>query len=1035
MVSPRRESRGTVLARTAGRHVAFFAAYVAAGVVGLRVATLHESASPVWPPTGIAIAGLVLLGLRAWPVVVAGAFLFNYFATRDVASSIAIALGNGLEGALGAWFTLRALGGVRAVERVRSALSFVLVPGLVAPLVSATVGVASLALLGLAPWSLAPAVWLTWWLGDVGGALVVAPAVLAIAGGGSVTRALLASPRRAAEAAGLLASAALVASLAFLAPAADVASLSLAALGVFAVVVWAALRFGPRELALVVVVIASLAAWGTLRGAGPFSAGSPNEALLLAQVFVASLAASTLVIGGGAAERRAFPATARRSASSGPILAVALGVLPVVAAALPAQIALADLRDATEHEAWEEDAHAIVGAFEKALAGHATRLAGAKALFEAAPPVSRDEFAEYVAASRWFAGAPDLQAVAFDRVVPAGEVAAFEASVRADESAPREIRESFRVFPATGADVVVVVDYLVPFDDNRAAWGFDVASNETRALAIAEAIDSGLPVATAPVDLVQSARTEKGFLVLQAAYDGGDPGSVEARRAAVVGLVVTVHRYPLLVATVLSSLGDARSPSEVSLFDREDGGTDLLAAEPRVGDEERLRVVPLVALGREWSVAIEDRPAHVGAALASAPWFVLLAGGAIGTAFTLTASAFESTTRRAHALAAEIRREQQAAETQFRLLMEAAPDAILVADRKGRIVLANAEAARLFGYERDALASLSIEHLLPLRHRGAHASRRADYSRHATRRPMGRGVELSALRRDGTEVPVEISLSPMETASGLHVIATVRDITDRRAIESERREAYERSEKLARLEEMNRFKTQFINTAAHELRTPLLPLRTQVYLLINSRESPPSEAQKRSLDVLKRNLERLGGLVEDLLTVARTQAGRLGVEPKPVDLGELASEVAESFLPAARLKGVHLEGPPPGRFPVLADANRIHQVLSNLVSNAIKFTPSGGSVRIDLSLDGGRAKARIADTGLGIAKSDLPRLFSPFVQVHETAQVTEPGSGLGLYICRQYVELHGGEVGVESEGRGRGTTVWFTLPVATEGSA
>lgn len=1037
MDSPRSASRSALAARSAARHAAFFVAYLAAGVVGLRLATIHESASPVWPPTGIAIAGLVLLGLRAWPVVVAGAFLFNFFTTRDVASSIAIAGGNGLEGVLGAWFTLRALDGARAVHRVRSALFFVLVPGLAAPLASATIGVTALAALGLAPWSAYPAVWLTWWLGDVGGALVVAPAALALAASGPLARALRAPPLRIAEALCMFALAALVAALAFLAPSAGVASLALAAGGVLVVVAWAALRFGPRELTLVVLVLSSLAVWGTLQGAGPFSGGSANEALLLVQVFVASLSASALVIGGGAAERLASPASERprRIASRVPILAVALGVLPVVVAALPAQLAIANSRDATEEQAWEEDADAIVRAFEKTLDGHAVRLAGAKALFESSAPVSRDEFAEYVAASGWFEGARDLQAVAFDRVVARGDVDAFEARVRADESVPLEIRERFRVFPAGDAEVLVVVDYLVPFHDNLAAWGFDAASDETRARAVREAIDTGLPISTARVDLVQSAPTEPGFLILQAAYEGGDPGDVEARRETAMGLLVTVHRSEHLAHTVLASLGDRHSLASVSMHDAEGEEPEILPGGVRADDANPARIAQFTALGRGWHVAIEDRAIPVGAALSSAPWFVLLAGGALSTAFTLAASAFESTTRRAHALAAEMRREQQAAETQFSLLMEAAPDAMIVADARGRIVLANAEAVRLFGYPKHELLSLLIEALVPRRHASGHEHHRQAYALHAARRPMGRGRELSAVRKDGSEVAVEIALSPMETGTGLHVIATVRDISDRREIERERRDAYERREELARLEEINRFKTQFINTAAHELRTPLLPLRTQVYLLMNSRESPPSAAQQRSLDVLKRNLERLGGLVEDLLTVARTQAGRLGVETRPEDLGKIASDVAETYRAAARLKGIQLDGPSPGSFPVLADARRIHQVLSNLMSNALKFTPTGGSVAIELVDEGDRVRARVADTGFGIAKSDVQRLFIPFVQVHDTAQVTEPGSGLGLYICRQYVELHGGEVGVESAGRGKGTVVWFTLPKAREASA
>jgi PAS domain S-box-containing protein len=376
----------------------------------------------------------------------------------------------------------------------------------------------------------------------------------------------------------------------------------------------------------------------------------------------------------------------------------------------------------------------------------------------------------------------------------------------------------------------------------------------------------------------------------------------------------------------------------------------------------------------------------------------------------------------------------QKLESQFRDLLQAAPDAMVIVDARGRIVRVNAEAERLFGYDRQELVGQEVETLVPLDRRDAHRPQREQYSRHPDRRPMGRALDLKARRKDGTEVPVEISLSPLETGEGTRVIATVRDISERRAIEAERRQAQERLLELSRLQEVARFKNQFINTAAHELRTPLMPLRTQVHLMLKSRQHPPDESQRQGLEIMKRNLERLSTLVDDLLTVARSQAGRLGMQIEPIRIAKVVQDACESFQALAKEKGITLEAavPPQGQGQVTGDAKRLLQVVTNLLSNAFKFTGRGGSVRVSARDLGEEVRVEVADSGAGIASQDIPRLFQPFVQVHDTTQMTEPGSGLGLYICRQFVEMHGGRIGVQSDGLGQGTTFWFTIPKTSE---
>ncbi len=360
-------------------------------------------------------------------------------------------------------------------------------------------------------------------------------------------------------------------------------------------------------------------------------------------------------------------------------------------------------------------------------------------------------------------------------------------------------------------------------------------------------------------------------------------------------------------------------------------------------------------------------------------------------------------------------------------IVESSVDGIITKDLTGKITSWNAACQTMFGYKADEVLGKSVTLLYP---KGREAEEEVIREQILRGEPV-RIREAERVRKDGTTIWVSVSASPIRDAAG-HIVgaaAIKRDITETRALEKERLEAQGRVHDLARLNEVDRFKTQFMNMAAHELWTPLMPLRAEVHLLITS-QAPLAASQKESLDVIARNLERLVTLVDDLLTVARGQAGRLGFEPQPIDLGKVLEEAAEAYRTVAKDRGIELTVPRDAAVTLVADPTRISQVLANLLSNAFKFTPKGGRVGVKLETGGANVRISVVDTGLGIAKLDLPRLFSPFTQVHDPAQVTALGSGLGLYICKQFIELHGGAIGANSPGRGKGSTFWFTLPNA-----
>ncbi|MEA3201685.1 MAG: two-component system, NarL family, sensor histidine kinase BarA [Thermoplasmata archaeon] len=269
--------------------------------------------------------------------------------------------------------------------------------------------------------------------------------------------------------------------------------------------------------------------------------------------------------------------------------------------------------------------------------------------------------------------------------------------------------------------------------------------------------------------------------------------------------------------------------------------------------------------------------------------------------------------------------------------------------------------------------------------------------------------------------------------SGDDVIGRVwsfRDVTERRRAERALQEQRELQLVNERLREMDRLKTQFINNAAHELGTPLTPIKLQAHLLGNEKLGPLTERQRNGVTVLVRNVDQLGRLLRDVLDSARVQSGRLDIAPEPTDMRKLAAEAVESFAEAAAQEGIVLrvEGDP---VVVPADAPRVTQVLFNLIRNALKFTPRGGEVVVRVRDLHPGASVEVIDTGAGLRAEDVARLFQPFSQVHDKMEKTRSGAGLGLYVSRGIVESHGGHIGCRSDGPGRGATFAFSLPAQT----
>jgi diguanylate cyclase (GGDEF)-like protein len=265
------------------------AAYFAAGELGVSLAVVHPSSTAVWPPSGIVLAAFLILGPRIWPGVALGAFLVGITTAGSIATSAAIAAGNTLEGLAGAYLVLRFANGARCFDRVQDALKFAFLAGPLSTAISATVGATALALGGFVAWIDYKPIWFTWWMGDQAGVLIVAPLLLLWAANFRVHW----SWPRIGELAILLVSLAIAAQIVFGPLARQGYPLEYLTIPF---VVWAALRFGPRETATVSLLLAAIAVRGTLHGFGPFAVGSKNDSLLLLQAFMSIVAVMTLTL-------------------------------------------------------------------------------------------------------------------------------------------------------------------------------------------------------------------------------------------------------------------------------------------------------------------------------------------------------------------------------------------------------------------------------------------------------------------------------------------------------------------------------------------------------------------------------------------------------------------------------------------------------------------------------------------------------------------------------------------------------------------
>lgn len=333
-------------------------------------------------------------------------------------------------------------------------------------------------------------------------------------------------------------------------------------------------------------------------------------------------------------------------------------------------------------------------------------------------------------------------------------------------------------------------------------------------------------------------------------------------------------------------------------------------------------------------------------------------------------------------------------------------DAITVQGLDGRFEAWNRGAERMYGYTESEALRMNNSQLVPENER----ARALDLVRQIRTGEAVDSLELQRVAKDGRTLDVWLTITKLldDQNKVVGFATTERDITDRKRAETE--------------------KTQFINSVAHEMNTPMTPLKIQLRALTRALGESLTAPQRRSLDIVARSVERLGRLIQDALDSTRVQANRLGLNKQQVDLGGLVTEVVEGYKASAEAANLTLTSSVEPAITINADPGRIAQALANLLSNALKFTPEKGRVSVELKRAGSGALVRVQDTGVGIPADQIEALFKPFSQL-PAGRAKTSGTGLGLYISRGIVSLHEGKLWCESPGANQGSAFLFWLPL------
>lgn len=644
-----------------------------------------------------------------------------------------------------------------------------------------------------------------------------------------------------------------------------------------------------------------------------------------------------------------------------------------------------------------------VESYQKALLGGA-------GLFAASQYVSRAEWRRYVQAVDLKRNYPGINGFGWIDDVPQDQLAGFVERMRA------EGEPAFAIHPRLeGADSFIIT-YIEPQQQNLPALGLNIAFEAHRRAAALWARDSGRATITRRIQLVQDPTHGVGFLLLMPIYDELLPReTLEQRRAAFRGWIFTSLIGNAFLAGLTHSHGLTLN---LSLYDNGgDGSAEGLIYSSRPADARTplYRVAKTITVGQQrWGMVWESTPMFEQAVSTYEPTLVLVGGVLLTTLFgcflVVVARRAETVQQLVHERTLQLQQSQEAlraSEATLRSAMEHASIGMALVAPSGELLEANPALCNLLGYQlEEALAAGPVKLTHP-----EDRARDIELARQALEGGAQEyQFEKRYLHKSGRVINAVLNVSLVRAADGTpqYFVAQVLDITQRK--------------------EMDRMKSEFISTVSHELRTPLTSIRGSLGLIAAGALGRLPQKLESMIRIAHSNSERLVRIINDILDIEKIESGKLELYPRKVPLGsflKLAVEANEAYGAKFSVRFVLEEGSE--HLEVMADHDRLMQVMSNLLSNAAKFSPSGSQVMVRAYRRGGNARVEVEDRGTGIPEEFRGRIFEKFAQADSSATRRFEGTGLGLAITRQLVEAMGGRIGFDTE-TGRGTTFHFELP-------
>ncbi|MBU3917110.1 CHASE domain-containing protein [bacterium] len=659
-------------------------------------------------------------------------------------------------------------------------------------------------------------------------------------------------------------------------------------------------------------------------------------------------------------------------------------------------------------------------AIREALDNHIILIQTLKNYLEVSYPVSRSQFKEFVGS--FLKKFPTIQALEWIPLVKDSDRDQFESSHRFKDVPGFQIRERVsqgKMVRRKSAEEYFPVTFIEPLVGNENAIGFDLASSSTRKATLQKSRESGQIMATARITLVQEKEKLYGFLLIAPVFKkGNQPNTIEFKGFSLGGFRIgdlikeTKREFNLDDKKLKLRLLDLSAPIGSQILFSE------ISAQEGLNPPAYKKTFPLA--NRSWQIQGYPTQIYIDSLKTRRSEF----GALIGIIFTiLLASLYRIVLTQTEAINQQVKlRTSELSESNERTqtVINTVEDGIITIDQKGRIAIFNPAAEKLFQYQAQEVLGMNVKILMPEPFHSHHDVFLNNYVQSRRPRIIGIGREVMGKKKDGSTFPMRLAVGEMKSESESLFVGIITDITKQKIAEQDLMEAKEQAE------QANRVKSDFLNTMSHELRTPLTVILGNIDELTEEEDLPEAD----EIVDIARDCSNAGNhlmrLINDLLDISKIEAGKMVLLKEKIDSAALISEALNTVKKIAEDKGLKISSQG-DEAQIEVDSLRIKQVLLNLLSNAIKFTEKG-DIQIQTKVDPRMFTVAIKDTGWGMEQKSLEYVFEPFRQVDSTATRKTGGSGLGLAITKKLIELHGGNITVNSQ-FGQGSTFTFTLPI------